>query len=163
MFRALRIPRFESLASCLAGGPLRLLLLCSLLLLPASLSAQSDASYYPGRAGAWDSRRPEEVGMNAVTLQAAVDLALANEFRGPRDLEAAILSSFEPDNTVVGPTKERGGPAGAVVPHRRLGAGPLTAASARAARRRSRKEFPPPTAPGRPPRAEAASSPDPYS
>jgi len=50
--------------------------------------------------------------MNADSLQKAVDLAMANEVRIPRDLRLAISNSFEPDNTIVGPTKDRGGPAG---------------------------------------------------
>ncbi len=82
---------------------------------PALVRAQSRSAYYPGRTGEWESRRPEDVGIDAESLQKAVDFAMANEYSGPRDLRLAILSSFEPDNTIVGPTKERGGPAGMVV------------------------------------------------
>lgn len=53
--------------------------------------------------------------MNADAVRKVVDLAMANEFSGPRDLRLAILSSFEPDNTIVGPTKDRGGPSGMIV------------------------------------------------
>jgi len=93
------------------------LLLCfiGLLAIPGSLVAQSGSAYYPGRPGDWDSRYANEVGMNAESLQEAVDFAMAHEFRGSRDLKEAILNSFEPDNTIVGPTKERGGPAGMIV------------------------------------------------
>jgi CubicO group peptidase (beta-lactamase class C family) len=83
--------------------------------MPGLLRAQSSGVYYPGPSGEWESRRPADVGMNAEALQKAADFAMAHEFRGPRDLRVAIQNSFEPDNTIVGPTKDRGGPAGMVV------------------------------------------------
>jgi CubicO group peptidase (beta-lactamase class C family) len=91
------------------------LLAIGLFLLSGLLHAQSDGVYYPGRTGEWETRRAGDVGMDAETLQKAVDFAMANEFKGPRDLRTAIENSFEPDNTIVGPTKERGGPAGIVI------------------------------------------------
>lgn len=91
------------------------LLLLSLVLFPRPLHAQSDSVYYPGRTGEWESRRPEEVGINPDALQEAVDFAIANEFGGPKDLKVAIQRSFEHDNTIVGPTKDRGGPAGIII------------------------------------------------
>jgi CubicO group peptidase (beta-lactamase class C family) len=53
--------------------------------------------------------------MNAEALKKAVDLAMASEVGIPRDLKAAISNSFEPDNTIVGPTKDRGGPCGMII------------------------------------------------
>ena len=91
------------------------LLLLGLFLLPGWLQAQTSGVYYPGRPGDWETRRPEELGMNAERIQDAVDFALAHEFNGPRDLKIAIANSFESDNTIVGPTKERGGPAGLII------------------------------------------------
>lgn len=93
------------------------LLLISLLTVSGLLHAQSDGVYYPGRTGDWETRRPEDVGMDPDTVQVAVDFAEANEIRGPRDLRLAILDSFssEPINTIVGPTKKRGGPSGMIV------------------------------------------------
>jgi hypothetical protein len=91
------------------------LLLVSLFVTLGLVHAQSEKAYYPGRTGDWESRRPQEVGMNAESLQEAVDFAMANESSVSRDLSSAILSSFEPDNTIVGPTKERGGPAGMII------------------------------------------------
>jgi CubicO group peptidase (beta-lactamase class C family) len=90
-------------------------LLLSLVLFPRLLHAQSDTVYYPARTGEWESRRPEKVGLNPDALQKAVDFAIANEFSGPTDLRLAIERSFEPDNTIVGPTKDRGGPAGMII------------------------------------------------
>jgi CubicO group peptidase (beta-lactamase class C family) len=106
MFREMILPGFRSL-------PVYSTLLISLIV--PGLYGQSEGSYYPGRAGEWESRFPEDVGLDGKALQKAVDLAMSSEFSGSRDLRVAILSSFEPDNTIVGPTKDRGGPAGMVV------------------------------------------------
>ncbi len=115
MFDKLHLPEFEKLSSSFNLSTALCLLLISLFVIPGLLHAQSDEVYYPGRSGEWESRRPEDVGMNADYLKKAVDLARANEVRIPRDLRLAISNSFEPDNTIVGPTKERGGPAGMII------------------------------------------------
>lgn len=79
----------------------------------ASLSAQQ---YFPPR-GRWQTKAPQEVGMNATALQQAVDFANSNEYSGSRDLRIAILEGFrsEPYHEILGPTKKRGGPAGVVI------------------------------------------------
>jgi len=90
--------------------------LFALLLLPATLPAQQ-ATYFPGPRGRWETRRPDQAGMDAARLQEAVDFAIASESPGPRDLEAAHYRSFgrEPHGDGIGPFKERGGAAGVVV------------------------------------------------
>jgi CubicO group peptidase (beta-lactamase class C family) len=127
MFRQIRSQRLEASSQRSPRSPRSLrslrspflpsscLLLISLLLFPGLLHAQTDTVYYPGRTGEWETRPPEEVGMNADALQRAVEFAIANEFNGPKDLRLAIEISFEPDNTIVGPTKDRGGPAGMII------------------------------------------------
>ena len=115
MFRKLRLSHFKKLSSGFKFSTALCFLLISLFIIPGFLHAQSGSVYYPGRTGEWDSRRAEDVGINAESLQKAVDLARANQFSGPRDLKIAIANSFEPDNTIVGPTKERGGPAGMII------------------------------------------------
>ncbi len=115
MFRELRSPQLETPSPRFTFSRASCLLLLSLVLFPRLLHAQSDTVYYPGRTGEWESRRPEEVGLNPDALQKAVDFAIANEFSGPTDLRLAIERSFEPDNTIVGPTKDRGGPAGMII------------------------------------------------
>jgi CubicO group peptidase (beta-lactamase class C family) len=112
MFLKLRLPEFKNSSSPFSFS---CLLLVSLLFVPGLLHAQSGSVYYPGPTGEWESRRPEDVGMNADALQKAVDFAMTNEVGIPRDLRRAISNSFEPDNTIVGPTKDRGGPAGMIV------------------------------------------------
>ncbi|TFH33210.1 MAG: class C beta-lactamase-related serine hydrolase [Bacteroidia bacterium] len=88
------------------------LIVLALLLLANSLSSQ----YYPDR-GEWQSKKPSEYGIDESRLNEALDFAKANEYSGSRDLRIAILTSFgnEPYIEVVGPTKERGGPAGMVL------------------------------------------------
>ncbi|GMR13731.1 MAG: hypothetical protein BMS9Abin29_1946 [Gemmatimonadota bacterium] len=58
-------------------------LFAGLLLGPAVLSAQ----YVPDRGDAWEIRRPDQVGMDVVGVQKAVDYAVAHEARQPRDQE----------------------------------------------------------------------------
>ena len=110
-----RLPKFPPPSSRFAPSLVLHLLLISCFIPPGYLHAQSAGPYYPGRPGEWETRRPDDVGMNAESLQKAVDFAMAHECSGPRDLRVAISDSFEPDNTIVGPTKERGGPAGMII------------------------------------------------
>lgn len=115
MYGKPRLPELKKLPWGLHFSTALCPLLISLLLIPGLLHAQSARVYYPSRTGEWESRRPEDVGMDGGSLQKAVDFAVANEVGIPRDLRLAISNSFEPDNTIVGPTKDRGGPAGMVV------------------------------------------------
>lgn len=85
----------------------------SFLLLSNLLLSQN---YYPEK-GDWKEKNASEVGINAAKLQEAVDFALANETKKQKDLRMAILEAFsrEPYHEIVGPTKERGGPAGLII------------------------------------------------
>lgn len=115
MFSKLRSAHLKAPSPLPPAWPASFLLLINLVVIAGPLYAQTDSVYYPGRAGEWESRSPEDVGMNAEVLQKAIEFAMANEYSGPRDLRLAIENSFEPDNTIVGPTKERGGPAGMII------------------------------------------------
>jgi CubicO group peptidase (beta-lactamase class C family) len=115
MFRVLRSPQLETPFPRFTFSRASCLLLLSLVLLPGRAHAQTESVYYPPRTGEWESRLPEEVGLNPDALQKAVDFAIANEYSGPTNLRLAIENSFEPDNTIVGPTKDRGGPAGMII------------------------------------------------
>jgi CubicO group peptidase (beta-lactamase class C family) len=83
------------------------------LLFSLHLSAQS---YFP-EPGSWEKRSPDAMGLNADSLQAAVDFALAHEYGGAYDLQIAILQGFarEPYHKILGPTKDRGQPAGLIL------------------------------------------------
>lgn len=99
-----------------------LLALCALAL-PPSLASAGDGRYFPP-AGHWESRPAAALGFDAQRLQEAVDFAVAQETRLPRDLSVAIPLSFarEPFDTPVGPTQPRGGPTGLVIRHGYLAA-----------------------------------------
>lgn len=73
--------------------------------------------YFPPNEGEWQKKLPESVGIDNVKLSEAVLFAQENEYSGSRDLEIAILKGFEhePYHEILGPTKQRGGPAGIIV------------------------------------------------
>jgi len=89
------------------------LLVLSFLLLSNLLLSQT---YYPQK-GNWLIKGAPEVGMNESKLKEAVDFAIANETNQQKNLRMAILAAFsrEPYHKIVGPTKERGGPAGLII------------------------------------------------
>jgi CubicO group peptidase (beta-lactamase class C family) len=77
-------------------------------------------SYVPGPGDAWETRAPEEVGMDGALLQQAVDYALAHETTDiPQDPGQYLRDRFEglPHQEIVGPTRERGGVNGLVIRH----------------------------------------------
>lgn len=78
-----------------------------------SLQAQT---YFPDR-GTWESKAPNEVGMNTNAVQDAVSFAESNEYSGSVDLRIATYEAFrrEPYHQLTGPTKKRGGPAGMII------------------------------------------------
>lgn len=81
----------------------------------ATASAQD--AYFPGSWGAWETRDPDQVGMNAQLLAEAVEFAKSAENQDSKELKQVVATSFanEPFNTIVGPTKMRGGANGMVV------------------------------------------------
>ncbi|HUR66391.1 MAG TPA: serine hydrolase [Chitinophagaceae bacterium] len=71
--------------------------------------------YFPDTT--WLVKTPAEMKMDQVMVDSAVKFAQANENKFDRDLRIAILKAYanEPDLTITGPTKERGGPAGLII------------------------------------------------
>src|SRR6476620_3265218 len=63
--------------------------------------------YFPERLD-WRHKLPEEVGMNAALVNEAVQLAIAADTPGPKDMMLFLHNSFgkEPYNTLVGPIKD---------------------------------------------------------
>jgi CubicO group peptidase (beta-lactamase class C family) len=94
-------------------------LLVSTTLFPSENGKTKARVYYPGKTGTWETREPEQVGMNPGLVEAAVKFAKENENTGPRDLAAAITGAFsrEPFFEIVGPTKPRGGTNGMIIRH----------------------------------------------
>jgi len=88
-------------------------LLCCL-----ALAAQAAAPYLPPKdVSQWARVAPAAAKFDAARLQAAVDFAMANENPAPRDLAlaGALERAHEPYDAIVGPTAERGGPAGMIL------------------------------------------------
>ncbi len=73
-------------------------------------------TYFPPR-GNWEVRRPQSLGLNAQKLNEAVKYAEENEYSGSKDSRVASLIGFrrEPFHEVLGPMRERGGPAGVII------------------------------------------------
>lgn len=71
--------------------------------------------YFPDAE--WQTKKPEELKMNKVLLDSAVNVALKSENKVERDLRIANMKSYsrEPGYKIIGPMKERGGPAGLVI------------------------------------------------
>jgi CubicO group peptidase (beta-lactamase class C family) len=85
----------------------------SFLFLFSAVSAQS--TYYPDNN--WQTKKPEEFKINKQLLDSAVSFAMAHENKVERDLRIANLKAYahEPGYEIIGPMKERGGPAGLVI------------------------------------------------
>ena len=77
--------------------------------------AYPQSAYFPDTN--WQTKKPEELKMNKILLDSAVSIALKSENKVDRDLRIANLKSYanEPDYKIIGPMKERGGPAGLVI------------------------------------------------
>jgi CubicO group peptidase (beta-lactamase class C family) len=88
---------------------------CALLaaaLFPAAVSAQ------PAGAQEWERKRPEQVGMDAAKLDAAIKFAVASENPASKDLAIDLATTFgarEPFDTPIGPVKPRGALNGLVI------------------------------------------------
>lgn len=98
---------------------LRTCIFLTLLFQLCSVHAQkrSVQPYYP-EPNLWEKKMPEIVGLNPALLKEAIDFAVQNESKAPRDLkDAHYESSFgrEPFGYTVGPMKERGEPTGIIV------------------------------------------------
>jgi len=79
------------------------------------ITAHAQKIYYPGSQ--WEVKNPVELKINQALMDSAVSLALNNENRVERDLQIANLRSYsgEPYYKIMGPMKERGGPAGLII------------------------------------------------
>ena len=79
------------------------------------LAVDAQQLYFPGVE--WQVKKPEELRMNKKLLDSAVTLALNSENKVERDLRIANMKSYsrEPGYKMIGPMKQRGGPAGVVI------------------------------------------------
>ena len=90
-------------------------ILLSLILIITSSSLLVGQTYFPTEN--WKKKGPEEIGIDEDKLQEIIDSAIIYEYEGPVDLEQAILKGFErePFHKILGPVRERGGPAGMII------------------------------------------------
>jgi CubicO group peptidase (beta-lactamase class C family) len=89
-------------------------ILAAVLSLPILVSAQA---YFPGRGDAWETRPPDQVGMDQRLVERAVAFAIANQNKGPKDLAAVIRNNWgsEPGFRILGPTHDRGDTSGLIL------------------------------------------------
>ena len=82
---------------------------------PQSTFPQS--TYFPAAGDNWERRAPQQAKIDAVKLKEAVDFAVANESKAPRNLELAHYQTFgrEPFGEAVGAFKERGDATGIIL------------------------------------------------
>ena len=71
--------------------------------------------YFPDTA--WLVKKPADLKMNKQLLDSAVSMALKSENKVERDPRIANIKSYasEPGYKIIGPMKQRGGPAGLVI------------------------------------------------
>ena len=65
----------------------------------------------------WERKDPMSFGINTEKINQIIDSTAVFEYIGPKDLSQAILKGFErePYHQILGPVKERGGPAGMII------------------------------------------------
>jgi hypothetical protein len=84
---------------------------------PQRPPAAAAAPYYPERFD-WQTRKPGELGFDAAKLDAAVQVSIASESRGPKDLGELLATTFgrnEPYDSVIGPVGTRAGLNGLII------------------------------------------------
>ena len=92
-----------------------LALLLAFLLCSTTVIAQTADTYFPSRFH-WETKSPEEVGMNSADIKAAIEYAKANESTNPKDLNIHLNTrTNEPYNNIIGPVKERGEMTGIII------------------------------------------------
>lgn len=76
---------------------------------------EKSGGYFPGAS--WEHKLPAEVGVNPALLKEAIDFAVANETKAPRDLVMNHYQTFgrEPFGYAIGPIRERGEPTGLII------------------------------------------------
>ena len=89
----------------------------SLLLITFILSQPSEAQYFPGNWGDWETRNPAEMGFNSDSITAVIEYAIANETTNPRSMEENHYGTFgrEPFGDGVGAFKDRGDQTGIII------------------------------------------------
>jgi CubicO group peptidase (beta-lactamase class C family) len=97
-----------------------LVIFVSVVALSAGVAAQTRQAtpYVPAR-GVWETRTPQQTGMDKARLDEAIAYAVANENPSNKDIAIDLATSFgrEPFDTPIGPTAVRGALSGLVIRH----------------------------------------------
>ena len=98
-----------------------------LLVLAAPSGPRAQARRQPSAAGPyfpdrfqWEQRKPDQAGMDAALLEAAIKFAVASENPATKDLAVDLATTFggrEPFDTPIGPVQPRGALNGLIVRH----------------------------------------------
>jgi CubicO group peptidase (beta-lactamase class C family) len=85
---------------------------------PSAPRSAPSSAYFPDRFD-WQHRKPPEVGMDAARIDEAVQVSIARENPGPKDMTLFLNGSFakEPFNAIIGPIRDRGGAGGVIIRH----------------------------------------------
>jgi CubicO group peptidase (beta-lactamase class C family) len=77
---------------------------------------QVSKTYFPSKEN-WEKKSPAQVGMDTTKLNEAINFAIANDSKMPRDQELSQALNFgkEPFSDGVGPFAERGAPSGVII------------------------------------------------
>ncbi len=91
-------------------SPLLVAILCF------TFSVNAQRNYFPN-AESWEKHTPEQEKIDTAKLKLAIDFAIQNDAKSPRNLEFAHYQTFgrEPFGEAVGVFKERGEPTGIVI------------------------------------------------
>jgi len=95
------------------------LLFASIAIAGARFANQPGAApYFPERFD-WQTRRPDQAGMDPAKLDAAIKLAIASENPATKDLAVDLATTFgrEPFDTPIGPVQPRGALNGIILRH----------------------------------------------
>lgn len=73
-------------------------------------------AYFPSYNN-WQQKKPAELGLSTTKLEEAINFAIANESKSPRNMEVSHYQSFgkEPFGFAIGPFAERGEPTGLII------------------------------------------------
>ena len=90
-------------------------IILAILTMACGMVQAKSAVYYPDII--WQHRTPAESGINTELLQKAIEFAIANETKNPRDLKLNHYSTFgrEPFGYAIGPIKDRGDMTGVII------------------------------------------------
>ncbi len=90
--------------------------IATFLVLIFSTTLFAQKTYFP-TAENWETRTPEQAKFDPVKLKSAIDFAIQNESKSPRNLELAHYQTFgrEPYGEAVGAFKERGEMTGIII------------------------------------------------